>query len=282
MKKIRHEIIFASLFALISIGTAFAQQSNSLVSTEEALTESVKLAPCEAKERLAAVKKLFAAMGVKDDEMSVEKYDKDSLANLVVRKKGKSADTIIIGAHYDKTADGCGAIDNWTGISIVAHLMKTLRQIETEKSYIFVAFDKEESGLLGSDAMAKAIPKENRAQYCAMINFDSFGFTAPFTLQNASSSKLTSVAKKLGEENQFKLADAAFDNADADSSSFKSRSIPAITFSGLDTDWQKYLHSKNDKLDKINMRSVYLGYRFGLLFAVKLDSMTCQETGKNR
>ncbi|MDQ2745944.1 MAG: M28 family metallopeptidase [Acidobacteriota bacterium] len=278
MKKIRHEIIFALVCAAIFSGATFAQQSNSPVSTEEALTESVKLAPCEAKERLAAVKKLFAAMGVKDDEMSVEKYDKDSLANIVVRKKGKSADTIIIGAHYDKTADGCGAIDNWTGISIVAHLLKTLRQVETEKSYIFVAFDKEENGLFGSDAMAKAIPKENRAQYCAMINFDSFGFTVPFALQNASSSKLTAIAKKVGEENQFKLVEVAFYDADADSSSFKSRSIPAITFSGLDANWQKYLHSKNDQLEKIDMRSVYLGYRFGLLFAVKLDSMNCRET----
>ena len=278
MQKLNLKLIFALLCAVTLSGAAFAQQANNLVSDEKALAESVNLAPCEEKDRLAAVKKLFASMGVKDDEMAIEKYNKDSVSNLVVRKKGRSDETIIIGAHYDKTDDGCGAIDNWTGVAIVAHLMKTLRQINTEKSYIFVAFDKEESGLLGSDAMAKAIPKENRGQYCAMVNFDSFGFAAPFTLQNASTSKLIAVAKKIGEENKFKIFDAAIAYADADSSSFKTRDIPAITFSGLDANWQKYLHSKNDKLEKINAQSVYFGYRFGLLFVSKLDGQGCRES----
>ncbi len=264
---------FASSFSI----TTFAQQANSLVSTEEAVAESVKLAPCKTADRIDAVKKLFAQTGAKTEEITVEKYNKDKISNIVVRKKGKSDETVVIGAHFDKTDEGCGAIDNWTGVSIIAHLLRTLRQIETEKSFVFVAFDQEEKGLLGSDAMAKAIPKENRAKYCAMINFDSFGFAAPMILQNTSSSKMVSVAKKLGEENNFKLAAPTIAGADADSSSFKNRDIPAITFSGLDGNWQNYLHSSSDKLEKINMKSVYLGYRFGLMFAAKVDAMNCQE-----
>ncbi len=278
MRQNKFKLIFALLFVVLSFSDeSFGQQTNNLISTEEAITESVKLAPCEEKERLNSVKKLFASVGVKDDEIIVEKYNKDKISNVVVRKKGKSDETIIIGAHFDKTEDGCGAIDNWTGVTIVAHLIKSLRQFETEKSYIFVAFDQEEKGLLGSEAMAKAIPKENRSQYCAMINFDSFGLAAPMALQNASTSKMLAVAKKLGEENDFKFVDAAINGADADSSSFKNRDIPAITFSGLDGNWQKYLHTRNDKLEKINMKSVYLGYRFGLMFAAKIDSMGCRE-----
>jgi Zn-dependent M28 family amino/carboxypeptidase len=255
----------------------FAQQTNSLVSTEEAVSESVKLAPCKTVERLDAVKSLFAQTGAKNDEITIEKYNKDKISNVIVRKKGKSDETVIIGAHFDKTDLGCGAIDNWTGVAVIAHILKTLRQIETEKSYVFVAFDQEEKGLLGSDAMAKAIPKENRGKYCAMINFDSFGLAAPIILQNASSSKMISAAKKLGEENNFKLITPTIAGADADSSSFKNRDIPAITFSGLDGNWQDYLHSGNDKLEKINMKSVYLGYRFGLMFVAKLDATSCQE-----
>jgi len=270
--------IFLLCFVLIFSNQTFGQQTNSLISTEEAVAESVQLAPCKAEERFESVKKLFAQTGAKDGEITVEKYNKDKISNVVVRKKGKTDETIVIGAHFDKTADGCGAIDNWTGVTIIAHLLKTLRQIETEKSYVFVAFDQEEKGLLGSDAMAKAIPKENRGKYCAMINFDSFGLAAPMILQNASSSKMISAAKKLGEENNFKLIDVAIAGSDSDSSSFKNRDIPAITFSGLNGDWQKYLHSKNDKLEKINMKSVYLGYRFGLMFAVKMDAAGCQES----
>ncbi|MEP6900941.1 MAG: M28 family peptidase [Actinomycetota bacterium] len=263
---------------LLSIAIqSFGQQTNSIVSTQQSVEESVKLAPCQNNARLEAVKKLFVQMGAKDNEITIEKFDKDKISNVLVKKKGKSAETIVIGAHYDKTDEGCGAIDNWTGISIIAHLFKTLRQIDMEKSYIFVAFDQEEKGLFGSDEMAKAIPKQNRQQYCAMVNFDSFGFTAPMSLQSASSSKMVLVAKKLAEENKFKFIDAAFEGADADSSSFKSRDIPSITFSGLDSNWQNYLHSKNDQLEKINMTSVYLGYRFGLMFVAKLDLAGCKE-----
>jgi len=265
------------LFLLSFAIQSFGQQPDSVVSTKESVEESVKLVPCKNKERFEAVKKLFSQMGAKDDEITIEKFDKDRISNVVVKKKGKSDETIVIGAHYDKTEAGCGAIDNWTGISIIAHLFKTLRQIETERSYIFVAFDQEEKGLLGSVAMTKAIPKENLKQYCAMVNFDSFGFTSPFSLQGASSPKMVSVAKKLAEENKFKFIDAADEEAGADSSSFKSRDIPAITFSGLDGNWRNYLHSKNDQIGKINMSSVYIGYRFGLVFIAKIDSMGCKE-----
>lgn len=267
-----------SLLLLCLSAQTFGQTKNvSIVSTQEAVAESVKLVPCKKEERLETVKKLFAQMGAKETEITLEKFDKDKISNVVVRKKGKTDETIVVGAHYDKTSDGCGAIDNWTGISIIAHIFKTVSQIDTEKSYIFVAFDQEEAGLLGSDEMVKAIPKENRRQYCAMVNFDSFGFAAPFSLQNASSSKMVSMARKLAEKNDFKFVDAAIVGADADSSSFKSRDIPSITFSGLDNKWKDYLHTKNDRLEKINMSSVYFGYRFGLLFIADLDATVCKE-----
>lgn len=264
------------LCSLIFSVQVFAQETKSVVSTEDSVTESVKLVPCKEKERLEAVKKLFTQMGAKEDEVSVEEF-KGKISNVVVRKKGKTDETIVVGAHYDKTSDGCGAIDNWTGVVIVAHLFKTLSQIETQKSFVFVAFDQEEKGLLGSDAMAKAIPKENRQTYCSMINFDSFGLGAPMSLQNASNSKMLSFAEKLAEESKFKFVSVSIAGADADSSSFKSRDIPAITLSGLNGDWQKYLHSKNDQLEKINMSSVYFGYRFGLMFTSKIDALACQE-----
>lgn len=255
----------------------FAQQTKSIVSTEESVTESVKLVPCKKEDRIEAVKKLFAQMGAKENEITVEKFDKDKISNVVVRKKGKTDETIVIGAHYDKVDSGCGAIDNWSGVVIVAHLFKTFSQIETQKSYVFVAFDQEEKGLFGSKEMAKAIPKENRQQYCAMINFDSFGIAAPFSFQNVSSPKLTLLAQKLAEENEFKLVSAKINNALADSLSFNANDIPAITLSGIDGNWENYLHTQKDQLGKINMSSIYFGYRFGLLFTNKIDASACQE-----
>jgi len=273
--KIIHSLIF--LIVLSFTAQTFGQQSTPVISTEEEIAESVKLVPCKKEERFDAVKKLFSQMGVKNEDITIEKYNKDKVSNVVVRKKGKSGETIVVGAHFDKVDDGCGVVDNWTGIVITAHLLKTFIQMDTEKSYIFVAFDQEEKGLQGSDAMAKAIPKENRQQYCSMVNFDSFGTGIPMALGNASSSKMLTLAKKIADESKFKFIDITVEGANADSSSFKSRDIPAITMSGLDNNWMTYMHSKNDQLAKINMKSVYLNYRFGLMYLAKLDSSGCQE-----
>ena len=254
--------------------SAKAQQANTAVSTQEQISESVKLAPCEMKERLEAVKKLFVSMGAKEENVKVEQF-KD-VSNVVVSKKGKSDETIIVGAHYDKVKEGCGAIDNWTGVSIIAHIYRTMSRFETEKSYIFVAFDKEEGGLFGSEAMAKAIPKDKRQNYCSMINLDSFGIGIPQAMTNISSPKLSKFAKNLAKETNFPFAEASILNASSDSDSFKNKGIPAITFHGLDGKWETYLHNKEDKIEKINMQSVFIGYRFVLNFLVKIDSEGCQ------
>lgn len=262
---------------LISVNYVFAQDP-SFVSAQESVAESVKLVPCKSEERLEGVKDLFAKMGAKPEEIQIEKFNKDKISNVVVIKKGKTDEKIIVGAHYDKASEGCGAVDNWTGVSIIAHLYSSLRQTETEKTYIFVAFDQEEPGLHGSEAMAKNIPKENRQQYCSMVNFDSFGFSMPFVLSNTSTGKLADFTKKLANENNFKMNEVFLNGADADSSSFKSRDIPSVTLSGLDNNWQRIIHTKNDKIEKINMSSVYFSYRFGLILLAKLDANACRES----
>lgn len=263
--------ILAILFAFLFIGNIYGQELK--VSAENDLKEDMALVPCKYKDRLDTVKKLFLKMGASEDRISTEKFKEGT--NLVVKLKGSSDETIVIGAHYDKTDEGCGAIDNWTGIVIIANLYKTLSQYKTTKSYAFVAFDNEEKGLFGSAAMVKAIPKENYAQYCSMVNLDSFGFTAIQAPSNMTSPKMMQLAKDLAKEGNIPFNDRPIPGADADSSSFISKKIPAITFDGLPDNWQDFLHSKNDKIENVNMKSVYFGYRFSLLYITRLDAASC-------
>lgn len=270
MKFFGKNILIVLLVALL-IGNIYGQSAK--ISTEDEIKENINLAPCKSEERMENVKKLFVSMGAKDDDISTEKFKEGE--NLVIRKKGNSDEMIIIGAHYDKVKDGCGAIDNWTGIVIIANLYKTLSQFSTNKSYKFVAFDKEEAGLLGSKAMVKAIPKENYPQFCSMVNIDSFGFAAPQSPSNMANSKMIKLAKETAKEMKIDFADAAIGDADADSSSFLDKKIPAITFDGLSGNWQKFLHTSNDKIENINSQSVYLGYRFILNYIAKIDALGC-------
>ena len=266
---------YIALFLIFNFSIlAFAQQTRGILANEENIIEDLKLNVCEDEQRLEAVKNLFKKMGASDDSIKIEKFK--NVENLVVTKKGKTEETIIVGAHYDKTKKGCGVIDNWTGIVIIANLYRTLKQYSTDKTFVFVAFGKEEIGLVGSNAMAKEIPKEKRVNYCSMINFDSFGFNYPQILENTSSPKITKTAKAVAEEMNLKLTAASLEGlADADSSSFLDKDIPAVTFHGLSDDWQKYLHSSNDKPENVNPRSVLIGYLYGFKFLVNIDKSDC-------
>lgn len=217
-------------------------------------------------------------MGAPESEITVPNL-KD-IENVVVTKKGKTEETVIVGAHYDKTETGCGAIDNWTGIVILANLYRTVKNLTTQKTYIFVAFDKEEMGLLGSEAMAKEIPKEKRKDYCAMVNFDSFGFSYPQALRNISSDSLINLAKEVSDEMKIPFAKAGIEFASSDSDSFKRRDIASISLHGLNDQWQDYLHTPNDKISKVNMKSVYYGYRHGLVFLSKIENKPCDSFRK--
>lgn len=258
---------------LLLHGFSYAQENKVKFSTEEEIKKHIELAPCKDKERLEAVKNLFLKVGAADSDIKIEKLK--SVENLVVTKKGKTNEIVVVGAHYDKTADGCGAIDNWTGIVILANLYRTMKDFTTEKTYIFVAFGKEELGLIGSDAMADGIPKEERSNYCAMVNFDSFGFSYPQALGNISDTSLIKLAEEVSKEMKMSFGQAGIDLASSDSESFRRKKIPAITLHGLSSQWRNYLHGSSDKVENVNLQSVYIGYRQALVFLSKIDNKPC-------
>lgn len=242
--------------------------------TDETIKADMLLHVCKNSDRLAAVKNLFKSKGAKEEEMKVE--NADNVENLIVTVTGKSEETIVIGAHYDKVSEGCGAIDNWTGLVVVANLYAAARKATPAKTLVFAAFGKEEQGLIGSAAMAKSIPKEKRTEVCSMLNFDSFGFTYPQVLTNSSNSRMTKFAEELAAEVKMPFSKASLAGAaDADSTSFNAKDIPAITFHGLSGKWQEYLHSSKDKLENVNQQSVRVGYNFVSLYLSRVDASPC-------
>jgi Zn-dependent M28 family amino/carboxypeptidase len=243
-----------------------------IYSTEEDFKTDVEAVPCKDKARLGAVKALFEKMGAGAAEILVEKT-KDA-ENLVVTRQGASDDKIVIGAHYDKTPDGCGAIDNWSGIVIVTHLYRTLKQMRLNKTFIFVAFGKEEHGLVGSRAMVSAIPKAELPHYCAMINLDSFGLGAAQVARNLSSRKLEDTASRLAKEKLMTFGNSPIPG-DSDSSSFLARKIPALTLHGLAGKWGSIIHSGNDQASRILPGGLAAGYWLALALALDIDKNPC-------
>src|SRR5215831_462122 len=113
-------------FLLLLCGQAVWSATQAVtVSSLDQFDDEFKSVPCKNADRQEAVKSIFERMGVTDSELSIDKYKR--VENVVIRKPGTSDGVIVIGAHYDKVNDGCGALDNWTGIVTIAHLFRSLK-----------------------------------------------------------------------------------------------------------------------------------------------------------
>jgi len=274
---IRLLIVFVGAL-LLTAPTPASQNSNSqnvkvAFSTPEQIAEDINAVPCKKNsERMSAVGSLFEKMGARTEDVAVTKYG--HVENIVVRKEGSSPEVIVIGAHYDKVAHGCGAVDNWSGIVAMAHLYKTVKDISLKKTLVFVGFGREEEGLIGSKAMVRAIAKEQVGIYCAMINLESLGLGMPQAATNISSNKLIERATDLAKRMQMPFEKGPIDG-NTDSSSFINKKIPAIAIHALAPGYKDVLHNNADKASKVNSKSVYMGYRFALALAGELDNSAC-------
>lgn len=121
------------------------------------------------------------AIGARLDAMNIawrkEAFAQDDHtgANLIADLGGRAgAPLLLIGAHYDKVAQGHGATDNASGVSTVLELAAALQARPLANHRVQIVFwDLEEEGLLGSRAWVATPGREKPALY---INFDVFGW----------------------------------------------------------------------------------------------------------
>lgn len=259
--------------AFLSLAAFSQPLTSSQLPTKEQFAPLLIKAPCDDKDRFEAVKNLFGEAGAPEDAITVDKHKR--VDNLIVTKKGLTDEILVLGAHYDKIGGGCGVIDNWSGIVILSEIYRAVRELKTQKTILFVAFGKEELGLVGSSKMVSAIGKKELPKYCAMVNFDSFGRAVPQALSNVSSKKMIELAESISEEMKIPFGKAGIDFASSDSASFQKRNIPAITLHGLGEGWENIIHSKNDTMESVDLLSVYLGFRHGLVMVSRIDAASC-------
>lgn len=252
---------------------SFADHVVPKVTKKEDFIAQIKRVECENSERFSAVQRLLTNLGVEDSDVEIEKFE--NVTNIVLTVKGKTDETVVVGAHFDKTTLGCGAIDNWTGIVLVANLYKEFVARKNNKTYKFVAFGKEEKGLIGSKAMAGEIPDSEISNYCGMVNFDSFGFTDVWTLRSISDRKMIQLAEEVALDQGFTLESKSFAGASSDSKSFRNKGIPAITFSGLSDDWRDFLHQDKDQLEHIDFKKVWENFTFSYEYLSVIDNKIC-------
>jgi hypothetical protein len=97
--------------------------------------------------------------------------------NIIGRKPGlfQEKKTIIVDAHFDAVNNSPGADDNGSSLTAVLIASKILSNFQFEKSLKFIAFDKEENGLLGSSFYVNnSIPNYEETE--SVLNMEMIGY----------------------------------------------------------------------------------------------------------
>lgn len=165
--------------------------------------------------------------------------------NVIARRPGNDQ-VFVFGGHIDSVQTGPGANDNASGTAVVLELARVLAQSNRPETLIFVGFDAEESGLVGSRAYVEKLSEAERKRIKAMFNFDMLGATEndfiligskDLTELAATSAKALGITGKPGD----------LDGGGSDHQSFLDAGIPAIFFFRNDP----LFHTPQDTHDRV-------------------------------
>lgn len=185
--------------------------------------------------------------------------------NIIATKPGTNGKTLVLGGHYDTVLGAPGANDNGSGTAVLIELARVLAKRDLKYTVVFVGFDAEEYGLIGSRYFTDHLSESDKGKITAMLNFDmlaggkgSLGLGGDGNIAEAT----RQAASSLGVEAQnFKLGN----NAGSDHQSFTRLGIDSVFFS-RDYD---LLHTPQDSIDQIH--ADWLGEAGRVAFKALLD-----------
>jgi aminopeptidase YwaD len=170
--------------------------------------------------------------------------------NIIGTLRGASDETIVVGGHYDSVNAGPGAGDNASGTAALIELARVMgSRSQPQHTLVFIAFDAEELGLLGSRAYVNELSAAQIAKLRGMMNFDMLGAGGgPLLLMGDGNLALLgrSSAKELGIDARNGSLPA---NAGSDHESFARRGVDTVFFM---RDYN-LLHTPDDTIDQIKM-----------------------------
>ncbi|MCD0468054.1 M28 family peptidase [Flavobacterium sp. ENC] len=103
-----------------------------------------------------------------------KKHDVKNVAGSITGQ-GEVAQTFMISAHYDSYPGSLGMDDNGSGVIGLLEAMRVLSQYNFAHNIKFIAFDKEEDGLIGSLSYVFAGGIKPAEKIGGVINFDMIG-----------------------------------------------------------------------------------------------------------
>ncbi len=231
-------------------------------------------------EREKFVIDLFKLGGAKDADVVLQDAGRGR-HNIMVVKKGRTDRVIVVGGHHDKVRAGEGKIDNGTGATMVANLYQALHDLDTDATIVFIAFAREEEGLLGSQAYVRSLSKEQRGKIDAMINLDTLAVNGTFSWKNNSTRAVLDRLAQVARASGHALKEDYLNGGDADSSTFRDAGIPAVTVYGASQDVIfDIIHSERDNMSAFDLAHYKNAYLLVLEAIKSLDRAPLGPVGR--
>jgi hypothetical protein len=235
---------------------AYLKELSSKLTGETEIAPGVKLSdrstPARRDAARAYLSAELAALGIQTSE-----HDYGDGANVVGRLEPTipGSEWLVVGAHFDTVTASAGANDNATGVVAVLAAARALKDLPCRsRGILFVLFDQEEVGLLGSRAFAKQQQEAGTAIHAAhtidQVGWDSDG-DRRFELELPTDALLaeyeagaTAVGAKVIRTK----------TPSSDHMAFRELGIDAvgITEEYVNGDTTPYFHTPNDKLATVD------------------------------
>lgn len=193
-------------------------------------------------------------------------------------------EVVVIGGHFDHLGLGGessmdprhhgvihnGADDNASGTAMVLKLAKELMKKDLKRTYIFVLFNAEEVGLLGSVHFVEMWARHGKeyGKLFAMLNFDMVGrYNKEVSIMGANSAQQwRELLLPLKSNYTFSIKEESLGSSDH--ASFTAKQIPSLFFTtGAHEDY----HTSTDDADKINFNGMRAIEKYALSLVEQLE-----------
>ncbi|MGV4412831.1 M28 family metallopeptidase [Chryseobacterium sp. T1] len=200
-------------------------------------------------------------------------YKDEMYFNVCAIKKGSGKDVIAFGAHFDhigtkETGEDKiynGADDNASGTAAVIALSDYYKDRKDNYSYLFIGFNAEEIGLVGSKNLAasgefqKYIPNIK-----ALFNFEMIGTKSEFGANKLfmTGDNLSDLDELINANavNDFKIVPDPYLSQQlfyrSDNANFFKKGIIAHSLSTVDMNTQNHYHQVNDDISVIDVKNL--------------------------
>jgi peptidase M28-like protein len=262
-------VVFLTTTALLS-----AQKTNVVLQpvAQDVIAQRLQRLRSKDADRESELKTMFREAGCSADQVEEEIVRHKDPPNVICSLPGSTNSVIIIGAHFDHADQGMGAVDDWSGASLLPSLYEALSTSPRKHAFVFVAFTDEEKGLLGSNFYVGHLTKEQLSQVKAVVNLECLGLTSTKVWASMANPELfTDLLKVAGAMNVTLNGVNVEKVGNDDTQAFRDKKVPVITIHSVTQETLPVLHSRRDKLAAINVDYLYESYRVVAVYLAYID-----------